>query len=511
VSGGLRRQVAIAASSVSLALACALRLAPAVAQTFGPGDPGVKDASLFDPKRPVDAEMQASVPDGFTAAVVGDLIISRPLSQYEGRLPAFGDVLKILRGASVSVGNLETTIFDPRTFAGAPYSWDGDWTNASVPAVAQDLKAMGFDLVGRANNHSQDWGLEGMRETARWLDEAGLPHAGAGDSHRMARAPAYFEGPQGRIALVSFASTFRPTSESLPEGKAAPGRPGLSALRLQETLLAPRAAIEALAKTRCALYGGHCKDVPEEGRLFGTRYREGERFSYEHAMDPDDLREIYASIRAAQLNADFVIVAIHSHECSTGCDDDGAPRGAAGFLKELAHGAIDSGADVFVTTGNHNLGAMEIYRSPHRGDRPIFYGLGNFFWSDVQEQLPQDLFTRNRDLLAKAWNEPAKATDYDLSAPLNVGSFDHAFTFQTVIAEVRFEQNRLAEVLLYPVELGYGDRLTTSGVPRLVSDERAAREILGQVEAQTMQFGLPPLQLRYSDGVGRVTPGGGLR
>ena len=101
------------------------------------------------------------MPDGFSATAVGDLIISRPLSQHAQELPAFGKVIEILRGTDVTFGNLETTIFEPRTFKGAPYAWDGDWTNSSLPAVAGDLKAMGFDLVGRANNHSQDWGLEG--------------------------------------------------------------------------------------------------------------------------------------------------------------------------------------------------------------------------------------------------------------------------------------------------------------------------------------------------------------
>ncbi len=488
-----------------LLLVCAAL--PAAAQTFGPADPGAKAAERFDPKRPIETEMQASVPDDFSAAAVGDLIISRPLSQYAGTLPAFGEVLKILRGTSVTVGNLETTIFDPRTFKGAPYSWDGDWTNASLPGVARDLKSMGFSIVGRANNHSQDWGLDGMRETAHWLDDAGIPYAGAGETHRMARAPAYFESPQGRVALVSLASTFRPTSESMPEGPAAPGRPGLSALHVRETLIAPRAAIEAFAKTQCALYGEHCKDVPKEGTLFGTRYREGERFGYEHAMDPEDLREIYAAVRAAQLNADFVVVAIHAHECSSGCDADGAPRGAADFLKELARGAIDSGADLFITTGNHNLGPMEIYDSPARGKRAIFYGLGNFFWSDVQEQLPHDLHNRNRDMLAKAWKDPSKATDYDLTAPLNVGYFDHDFTFQTVIAEVRFTGNRLSQVLLHPVELGYGDKLTTSGVPRLVADEAKARQIVGQIVDQTAKFGLPALDVRYSGSTAVIGPG----
>ena len=474
---------------------------------FGPADPGVKEAGQLDPKRPIEAELQASVPDGFTAAAVGDLIISRPLSQYSESLRAFGEVIKLLRGASVTVGNLETTIFDPRAFSGAPYSWNGDWTNASVPEVARDLKAMGISVVGRANNHSMDWGLEGMRETSRWLDEAGIPYAGIGETHRSARAPAYFESPQGRIALVSIASTFRPTSESLPPASNAPGRPGLSALRVEETALVPRDAIEAIAQVQCALYDEQCGEVPKEGGLFGTRYRQADRLSYQHEMDPEDLREIYAAVRAAALNADFVIVAIHSHECSLACDDENAPRGAAKFLKELAHGAIDSGADLFVTSGNHNLGAMEIYKSPGRGYRPIFYGLGNFFWSDVQEQLPHDLFSRNRDLMARTWKDPEKATEYDLSAPLNKETFAHAFTFQSVVAEVRFDGNQLSEVRLHPVELGYGDKVTTSGIPRLVSDEAAAREILGQVAGRTSEFGLPALNIRYSDGIGVIVPG----
>lgn len=323
----------------------------------------------------------------------------------------------------------------------------------------------------------------------------------------MARAPAYFESPQGRIAVVSFASTFRPTSESLPPATTAPGRPGLSALHVTTTAQVPRNVVEALARVQCSLYATGCKDVPREGELFGTAYRQADRFSYEHAMDPGDLAEIYSAIRSAQLNADFVIAAIHSHECSTGCDDDNVPRGAANFLKELARGAIDSGADMFVATGNHNLGPIEIYDSPGRGKRPIFYGLGNFFWSDVQELLPADLYARNRELLETAWKHPAKATEYDLTAPLNHQYFAHAFTFQSVMAEARFQGSELSEIVLHPVELGYGDRLTTSGVPRMVADESTAREILDQIVKQSGQFGLPTLEIRYSGMRGIIAAG----
>ena len=90
--------------------------------------------------------------------------------------------------------------------------------------------------------------------------------------------------------------------------------------------------------------------------------------------------------------------------------------------------------------------------------------------------------------------------------PLNKSFFAHAFTFQSVIAEVRFQDNQLSEVVLHPVELGYGDRLTTSGIPRLVTDEAAARAILGQIVAQTTRFGLPALELRYSGTRGTIVP-----
>ncbi len=346
---------------------------------FGPADPGVKDARHFDARRPIARELQTEVPDGFTVGAVGDLIISRPLSQYSQRISAFKSVLDILRGNDVQYGNMETTIFDARYFLGAPYSWDGDWTNSAVPAVAKDLRIMGFGIVSRANNHSLDWGLEGMRETSRLLDDAGVIHAGVGEDRGLARAPQFLETSKARVALVSIASTFRPTTDALPREGAAPGRPGLSALHVMRTVVVPDAAMKSLAQADCATHGTHCKDTPETLELFDVKYRRGPAFAYDYAMDAEDLAEILKNVRSARENADFVIVSIHSHECSVGCDDADQPRGAGNFLEKLAHEAIDSGADLFVTTGNHNLGAVELYRSPVRGVRAILYGLGNFF------------------------------------------------------------------------------------------------------------------------------------
>ena len=491
----MNRPACIAAVTVALGLASAGVIAEDA--RFGPADPVVKDSSQLDPKRPIEKELQASVPDGFSAVAVGDLIISRPLSQHAQRLPAFGAVLEVLRGKDVTFGNLETTIFDPRTFAGAPYSWDGDWTNASMPEVAADLKVMGFDIVGRANNHSQDWGLEGMRETARWLGEAGIPHAGAGESHRMARAPAYFESPQGRIAVVSFASTFRPTSESMPPAATAPGRPGLSALHVSTTTQVPRNVVEAFAKVQCSLYGTRCKEVPREGQLFGTAFRQADLFSYEHAMDPGDLAEIYAAIRSAQLNADFVIAAIHAHECSTGCDDDNGPRGAANFLKELARGAIDSGADMFVATGNHNLGPIESSIRLHAASGRSSTG-SEISSGAMCRKCCRLTFSRGTAAAGNRVEEPGEG---DRIRP------DGAAEPAVLCPRVHIPERHCRSPIpgqpavgnrATPGGLGYGDRLTTSGIPRLVADESAARKFLDQIVKQTDQFGLPALRISYS-------------
>ncbi|MEP6885741.1 MAG: CapA family protein [Gammaproteobacteria bacterium] len=468
---------------------------------YGPADPVVRDIRHFDARRPMSQEMQTDVPNGFTVGAVGDLIISRPLSQYSESLPPFKATLEVLRAVDALYGNLETTIFDARYFNGAAYAWDGDWTNSSVPAVAKDLRAMGFDMVSRANNHSLDWGLEGMRETSSLLDEAGLMHAGIGEDRGRARAPQFLETPKGRVALVSIASTYRPTTDALPSMGAAPGRPGLSALRVTRTVVVPEAAMQALAKADCLTAHRHCNEIPESLELFDVKYRRGPAFAYDYAMDPEDLAEILRSVREARQNADFVIVSIHSHECTTGCDDADQPRGAGNFLKRLAHEAIDSGADLFVTTGNHNLGAIELYRSALRGVRPILYGLGNFFWSDVQVPLPHDLFQENRELLSAAWSEPQKATDYDLTAPLNRDSFAHDFTFRSVIAVCRFEGNQLAELKLYPVEDGYGERLPLSGIPRLVKDSSVSATIFRQVADATAAFGLPPPAFTIRDNI----------
>jgi poly-gamma-glutamate capsule biosynthesis protein CapA/YwtB (metallophosphatase superfamily) len=460
-------------------------------------DPQVAQPARFDPRRPLEQESRLTTNGEFTLALAGDLIIARPLTQA-APVPGFEDLLAVLRSSDAALGNLETSVIDIRHFAGAPYPFDGDWANIALPEVAPDLRRMGFALVGRANNHAMDWGLEGMRETGRHLEEAGIGYAGCGETEALARAPAYYESKKGRVALVSFATTFRPTTDAREPHGSAPGRAGLSAVHLTLRIHVEAGAMASLAAADCQLYGRSCGSVPATINLGGTTYALDTRNFNEYVADRTDLAGVGRAIREARQHADLVVVAVHAHECSWDCEH-GRAMLPGQFLKDIAHGAIDAGADVFVATGIHNLGPIEIYQG-----RPVFYGLANFFWSDIQEPVPGELFALNKNLLEESYAHPERATDYDLTAPLNAASFATPYTFESVLAQVKFDKGRLSAVRLFPVSLGYGDHLRQSGTPRLERKPERVAEIFSQITQRTTAFGLAPLDLRSVGGVGNL-------
>lgn len=502
-----RRQQAILAILAILTIILPL---PLTAQN--PSDPVIKNADKFDVRRPLARELETNVPDGFTFVAVGDCIISRPLSQYAASDPAFARVLQILKRADVTYGNMETSILDLRRFAGFPSPGPDDMSLVAQPAVAKDLAAMGFDLLSRANNHALDWGVEGMRETSRLLDESGLSYAGIGETEGLARSAGYFESPKGRIALVSTASTFRPGSEALATHGAAPGRPGISALAVKKTTVVPRDILKDLEVLRTKLYPGWQKDdaklltsstvgtdAPEEMSLFGQKFRVGKTFGYQYAMDPNDLADILRGVRQGKQHSDFLMVSIHSHEPANSSAPE--PKNdfldvPADFVQDLAHQTIDTGADTFIATGIHHLGPIEIYKG-----RPIFYGMGNFFWGDIQEPISADIYQQYDKPLLGAFGDPGKATDADLTNLMNASSFAGAPPFDAVVAESRFDHGKVSEIRLYPVDLGYGKKLTESGLPRLAGADQGKR-ILQRIQELSTKYGthiqiepLPPNSL----------------
>jgi len=242
-----------------------------------PGRPAPRD-----PQR----ELATSVADGFTLAAVGDCIIARPISQT----PGFAPVSKLVHDADVAFGNFEGTAIDlTRTPAIPQAEFGGVWI-VGAPAVAKDLRSIGFDLMSRANNHATDWGLEGMRQTDRALDEAGIVHAGTGEDRAAARGARYVDTDKGRVAIISMASTFTPLSRSAPPAGQAPGRPGVNALRTTRHALVTADELRALRKICDEQPAGSVrlpeKENPDELDLFGVRYKAANRRGFTYTVDP---------------------------------------------------------------------------------------------------------------------------------------------------------------------------------------------------------------------------------
>jgi hypothetical protein len=146
-----------------------------------------------------------AVLDEISFAAAGNSIIMRPVSVYEFET-AFAGLVNLVRSATVAFTNLELNVFDTRKFQPNPQAKCGSLWLHATPDMAKEIKWMGFEMVSRANNHTMDYGVEGMNETGAILNLIGLVCAGSGQTLGQARAPAFFQTVFGHIAMISAAS-----------------------------------------------------------------------------------------------------------------------------------------------------------------------------------------------------------------------------------------------------------------------------------------------------------------
>src|SRR5205807_1367990 len=108
-----------------------------------------------------------------------------------------------------------------------------------------------FDLIAMANNHAMDFRAEGMLDTRRAYQEAGLRSVGAGENLQAATAPVTFAVGERTVAILAIACT-------LPmESAAGPDWPGIAPLHVrQEYALDESLALEqpgTVPEVRCQL------------------------------------------------------------------------------------------------------------------------------------------------------------------------------------------------------------------------------------------------------------------
>jgi poly-gamma-glutamate synthesis protein (capsule biosynthesis protein) len=151
----------------------------------------------------------------------------------------WGDALVELDrfGVDLRIINLETSITSSENY----------WRDKEIhyrmhPRNIDCITAARIDCCCLANNHILDWGYDGLAETLRTLDAAGIAHTGAGRDAAEAAAPAVLDVPgKGRVLVFSYGS---PTSGVPWEWAATAHRPGVNFLEDTSKKTARRIARE---------------------------------------------------------------------------------------------------------------------------------------------------------------------------------------------------------------------------------------------------------------------------
>src|SRR5215831_8539171 len=200
----------------------------------------------------------------------------------------------------------------------------------SPPHTARAIRDAGFDVISFASNHCMDWGSEGLLDTCTALDSVQIGVIGVGENIAVARAPAIRACGDSRIAFLG-------RNSILPMGYwAEANRPGCAPIRawtLQEQIE---------------------HDQP------GTPTR------VHTFADRDDLAALTADIQSARKAADIVVLSMH-------WGIHFVPFVIADYQRDVAHAAIDAGADIVIGHHPHILKGIETYRG-----KAILYSLGNF-------------------------------------------------------------------------------------------------------------------------------------
>lgn len=385
----------------------------------------------------------------FTLA--GDMLIQRRIpADYDG----FFEIREYVARGDARFINLETTLHDGEFFAN---QYCGGSYLRATPRVLDDVRAFGFNMLSFANNHTMDFSHGGLMATKRAVDAAGFPNAGAGANLDEAAAPAYLDTKNGRVALISAVSTMN--NEAAMAGRQSRrfiGRPGLNGLRIDEYLQLTPEQFEVIGEIeRVSRINAQVNIERAEGyhpplaegvcKLKGLTFRMGEETKYVTHPHREDMARIQRSIYEAQMQADYIMVSIHSHELSG--DSKESP---AGFLQEFAHLCIDAGAHMVVGHGPHLLRPIEVYKG-----RPIFYSLGDFvIHNECVPYAPEEMYAKQ----GLTGDATMRELFCDRSAGYTRGLMRDRRMLESVIPYLEMEGGEMRRLELMPIELNFDEK-----------------------------------------------------
>ena len=305
---------------------------------------------------------------------------------------------------------------------------------------AKALKDAGFDVMSFASNHCMDLGADAMMGTIAALQSNGTVVIGAGRNINEARKPAIFERKGTRVAFLAYCSVGRPGWEAGPD------------------------------KAGCA---------PMRASTFyqQTDYQPGTPpaiLSYAH---PQDLEAMKSDINKLRSSADVVVISFH-----WGIHNVRATL--AMYEREVAHAAIDAGADLVVGHHPHVLKGVEVYKG-----KAIFYSMGNFaFDFPLTERMARNKIRPDHFHGRDAEIDPDYAEWYCWPAASR----------KSMIVKCRVSSGKIDKVAFLPV------LINTRAQPVVVSREHEFRDALeNMIDLSDSQH----LNTRFQAGDGEIIVG----
>jgi poly-gamma-glutamate synthesis protein (capsule biosynthesis protein) len=242
----------------------------------------------------------------------------------------FRRIVDELRAAGAVFSNLECCLHLPSSQRSM--SIEGFFADPVIGCEA--LRLAGIHAVGIANN--VNYGAANIMASIARLDAIGVLHTGAGLNLAAARAPAIIACNGVRVGIVQRSSVYWPTDHEAHDDS-----PGIAVIR------------------------GHTAYHVPTGRMhpgMPPANRPGVPPLIITWADADHLEQFRNDIAALRGQVDIVVASCHW----------GLGREPLAYMTEIAHAAVDAGADLVIGHGPHHPLPVEIYRG-----RPICYGLGN--------------------------------------------------------------------------------------------------------------------------------------
>lgn len=255
--------------------------------------------------------------------IVGDIQVH---SRRADPSTAFNRMRDTMKKADLVYANLEGLLVKS---AGARIDIPDkpEWTHPGPDGV-KALKASNVAVVGVANNVAS--GRANILKSLGVLDANGIMHTGAGKNIDEAHKPAIVERKGVKIGFLQYTARWYQDKDMI----ATPTEAGVAKI----------ASIDGIT------------------------------------IDPADLDRVKADIKKLRPLVDVVVVSHHNRDGSTTVQFGAVKGTSAGrdrskseeYQRQLAHAALDAGADLVFGHGTHTIQGVEVYNG-----KPILYAIGH--------------------------------------------------------------------------------------------------------------------------------------